>query len=151
MAKQRKRADSNEVLRYSLTPRYRSTVRRHYLMWRVTQHLPLRCDNEACRFHTEALTWNQRKLPLILDHRNGNSSDNHLDNLRLLCPNCDAQLETRGGANRGRVENSEGGFALVSRDGKRDYVLPAESGHLAITGHAPTVVITKRKQQLTKS
>jgi hypothetical protein len=49
--------------------------------------------------------WNGRRLPLILDHASGNARDNRVENLRLLCPNCDSQNdETRGGANAGRVE-----------------------------------------------
>jgi hypothetical protein len=75
-------------------------------------------------------------MPLkpILDHMEGNNSDNRPEMLRLLCPNCDSQLPTRGGANRGRIEKSEGGFAKVGKDGKRAYVLPAEPGRYTITG-----------------
>jgi hypothetical protein len=54
--------------------------------------------------------------------------------LRLLCPNCDSQLPTRGGANKGRIEKSGGGFASVSKDGRRSYVLPAEPGRLSLAG-----------------
>jgi hypothetical protein len=62
--------------------------------------------------------WNGKSLPLILDHREGNRFDNTPANLRLLCPNCDAQLTTRGGANRGRVvEVVEGGYTLRNADG----------------------------------
>jgi hypothetical protein len=50
--------------------------------------------------------WNNKKIPLLVDHINGNSDDNTLDNLRVICPNCDAQLPTYKGRNRGhgRVE-----------------------------------------------
>ena len=57
-------------------------------------------------------------LPLILDHREGNRYDNNPGSLRLLCPNCDSQLTTRGGANKGRVaEIIPGGYTLRNRDG----------------------------------
>lgn len=36
-----------------------------------------------------------------MDHTNGNCFDNHLDNLRLLCPNCHAMTETYGSLNKG--------------------------------------------------
>jgi len=38
--------------------------------------------------------WRRRSLPLELDHINGDRSDNRLENLRILCPNCHSQTET---------------------------------------------------------
>ena len=39
-------------------------------------------------------TWNNKPIPLELDHIDGNHDNNNLDNLRLLCPNCHAQTPT---------------------------------------------------------
>lgn len=38
--------------------------------------------------------WNNKELVLVLDHINGIYNDNRLENLRFLCPNCNAQQET---------------------------------------------------------
>lgn len=131
-----KKLKSSEVLRYRLGTS-QATARRHYAAWRKMQipSLPERCDNSDCMFHTAPLIWNGKPLKPILDHVNGNNSDNRTKNLRLLCPNCDSQLPTRGGANKGRIEKSEGGFAIVS-NGRRAYILPTEPepGSFSLTG-----------------
>jgi hypothetical protein len=109
------------ILRYSPKKIDQGKVRRNYLRWRVENGLPDRCDNEACIFFTHGLIWNGKPLRLVLDHREGNRYDNSPHSLRLLCPNCDSQLPTRGGANRGRVQQpTDEGYVLVSRkDGSR--------------------------------
>jgi hypothetical protein len=40
------------------------------------------------------------RLPLELDHINGDSMDNRLHNLRVLCPNCHSLQPTHRGRNR---------------------------------------------------
>lgn len=44
--------------------------------------------------------WHGKPLVLQLDHINGDSYDNRLQNLRLLCPNCHAQTRTFTGQNK---------------------------------------------------
>jgi predicted RNA-binding Zn-ribbon protein involved in translation (DUF1610 family) len=41
--------------------------------------------------------WRGKRISLILDHINGVSDDNRLENLRIVCPNCNATLETHCG------------------------------------------------------
>ncbi len=113
----------------------RATVAAHYRKWREAQGLPRRCDNPKCRFHTERLIWNRRQLPLVLDHKEGNANDNRPEMLRYLCPNCDSQLETRGGKNRGRVKNALQSFTITERDGRRAYTY-FPSGRLRFGGSA---------------
>jgi Zn finger protein HypA/HybF involved in hydrogenase expression len=46
--------------------------------------------------------WIGQKIPLELDHIDGNSDNNNESNLRLICPNCHALTETYKGANAGK-------------------------------------------------
>jgi hypothetical protein len=43
--------------------------------------------------------WNNYPIPLELEHKDGNHSNNNLCNLTLLCPNCHAQTSTYRGRN----------------------------------------------------
>tara|TARA_R110000868_G_scaffold322391_9_gene583326 strand:+ start:4578 stop:5006 length:429 start_codon:yes stop_codon:yes gene_type:complete len=38
--------------------------------------------------------WNKKQLTLELDHVDGNRTNNNLENLKLLCPNCHSQTRT---------------------------------------------------------
>lgn len=45
--------------------------------------------------------WNGKEIVFISDHIDGNSTNNHRDNLRMICPNCDSQLPTFKARNKG--------------------------------------------------
>jgi len=48
--------------------------------------------------------WRGQPLVLRIDHINGVNNDHRIENLRLLCPNCDSQLPTYCGRNAGRTK-----------------------------------------------
>lgn len=49
---------------------------------------------DICELCTQTNTWNGKPLTLQLDHINGDHSDNRLENLRIVCPNCHSQTDT---------------------------------------------------------
>lgn len=54
--------------------------------------------------HCELCSWAKQtddgRLPLELDHINGDNMDNRLVNLRILCPNCHSLQSTHRGRNK---------------------------------------------------
>ena len=46
--------------------------------------------------------WNGKPLTLTLDHKDGDHTNNSLDNLQFVCPNCDSQQDTYAGKNKNR-------------------------------------------------
>ena len=149
MGNSKLRLSPSDVFRYNPKGKDQGTVRRHYFQWRQEQDPPLpeRCDIPRCYFYKNPLIWNGKKLKPILDHISGNNSDNRTKNLRFLCPNCESQLPTRGGANKGRIEKAKGGFAHVSHDGKRYYEMPAESGSYELSRQEAKIKLVRKSSR----
>jgi hypothetical protein len=51
----------------------------------------------ACELCGQGEAWRGRQMALILDHVNGVPTDQRLENLQIVCPNCAATLDTHCG------------------------------------------------------
>lgn len=56
--------------------------------------------NNICYICGQLPEWNGQPLTLQLDHINGISNDNRLENLRILCPHCHSQTDNFAGKNK---------------------------------------------------
>lgn len=79
-------------------------------MYRGIQCLKKRLLNAGllqnkCYMHGCEPVWFEKPLVLRLDHINGDNTDHRIENLRLLCPNCDSQTPTFCGRNKSNNVN----------------------------------------------
>lgn len=51
--------------------------------------------------------WQNKPISLELDHINGVNTDNRLENLRILCPNCHSQTHSFRGKNKDSAINAQ--------------------------------------------
>lgn len=73
-----------------------ATYQDHY----VRQYLA-DAQSGCCAICGGTREWLGLPLALVLDHIDGNPTNNRRENLRLVCPNCDSQLPTYKSRNRG--------------------------------------------------
>lgn len=144
MRKSKQKKSWREVLCFSKVKANQATIRTYYRLYRAEIGLAPRCDNESCVYYNHELSWNGSPLPLILDHINGVRNNNRPQNLRYFCPNCDSQLDTRGGRNKGRVlQVTDAGYVIIDRNRKRHYTLVAGTGTFKLHGSDAKLTHTK--------
>lgn len=76
-----------------------SSYQSHKLKKRLFKEKIKKPKCELCGWAKKA---SDGRLPLELDHKNGNRRDNRLKNLRILCPNCHSLQSTHRGRNIGK-------------------------------------------------
>ncbi len=95
-----------------------------------TNHLKNRLYKEGlkerkCEKCGQDENWNGEKMSLILDHINGVNNDDRIENLRILCPNCNATLETHCKGYKKRIHPQ-----YLKRRTEESYICKDCGGHI---------------------
>ena len=65
-------------------------------------------QHDCCAICGGGAVHNGKPLRFILDHIDGDCTNNAANNLRLICPNCDSQTDTYKAKNKGNGRKSKG-------------------------------------------
>lgn len=66
----------------------------------------LKEQNYECSICGISNIWNNKELKFVLDHIDGNAANSCRENLRLICPNCDSQLDTFKSKNKNSARSA---------------------------------------------
>lgn len=86
------------------------------------KRLQVDLHGNKCRICEIDNEWNGKPLSLHLDHIDGNSDNDSIENHRLLCPNCHTQTPTYG---------SKGFGNTVKKETKRNMYLRKYKGYVS--------------------
>lgn len=89
-----KKIPTEQILVSGSTYQSTSTLKKRLYKEKLKQPICEECGQDE--------NWRGNNISMILDHINGKHDDNRLENLRIVCPNCNASLPTHCGKNAKR-------------------------------------------------
>jgi Zn finger protein HypA/HybF involved in hydrogenase expression len=100
----RRERESNQLMSLGEVMVEGSTYNRGHLKSRLIKMGILKNKCSICGLEG---MWQNKPIMMVLDHVNGTHNDHRLENLRMVCPNCNSQLETFSGRNNIKKEKEK--------------------------------------------
>lgn len=96
-------ADYKSILKYrQILNGDASIMRSTYSPTRVVYKYIMQEQENKCAICGMINIWQNKPIKFIVDHIDGDASNNKRENLRCICPNCDSQLDTYKNTNSHR-------------------------------------------------
>lgn len=118
--------------------------------WMKTRLYRAGLKKRQCELCDQGETWQGKQMALILDHKNGVHNDNRLENLQIVCANCNATLDTHCGKqarnknrlNKCKVAKEASRLKAIDSNMKRRKVVRPDLGvvraEIAANGYSAT-------------
>ena len=88
----------------------------------IRRYLHNKYDNKCCQCGWNEINIHTNKVPLEINHKDGNWRNNQESNLDLLCPNCHALTPNHGSRNKGHGRRT----FIENKNQSRLFSLPAK-------------------------
>lgn len=126
----------------------RFQLKKYLIIFNLLKYECYNCKNNGA--------WNNKKLSLQLEHKNGISNDNRLENLTFLCPNCHSQTDTYAGKKHKKISHCEicdmpKKYSKINKScvkckgkSRRKYIRPSKEDLEKMIAEMPILQISKR-------
>lgn len=82
----------------------------------IRRYLYDKYENKCCKCGWNEVNPYTNKIPLEIEHIDGDYTNNKEDNLELLCPNCHSLTATYKGANKGNGRKDRKKYSLYNKE-----------------------------------
>lgn len=85
----------------------RNVIKKYLIRFNLIPYKCEKCSNSGL--------WENELLSLHLEHKNGVSNDNRIENICFLCPNCHSQTDTYSGKNKDKKPHADSNRDVLSQ------------------------------------
>lgn len=86
------------------------------ISYNIRKYLLIKYNNKCCKCGWNEVNEFTNRIPLEIEHKDGNYRNNSENNLELLCPNCHSLTSTYKGVNKNGRKEREKYYKNIAED-----------------------------------